>query len=109
MKINKSLIGRWRIVEMEQWDKDYIDMLVPGHITIGKDGTGTFHFGAVEAEVDCRDESIGGVERLEFSFEGEDEGDQVCGRGWAQITGQSMTGRIYFHMGDDSGFTASKM
>jgi hypothetical protein len=108
MKINKSLVGRWRIEEMEQWDKDYIDMVAPGHITIGKDGTGTFQFGAVEAEVDCRVESIGGVERLEFSFEGVEEGDPTCGRGWAQVTGRSMTGMIYFHMGGDSGFTASK-
>jgi hypothetical protein len=108
MKINKSLVGRWHIEEMEQWDKDYIDMVAPGHITIGNDGTGTFQFGTVEAEVDCRFESIGGVERLEFSFEGEEEGDAVCVRGWAQVTGRSMTGRIYFHMGDDSGFTALK-
>jgi hypothetical protein len=108
MKINKAYVGKWRITEMEQWDKDYIDMVVPGNLTIGDDGEGSLQFGAVEAEVDCRVESVGGVERLEFSFEGEDEGDLVCGRAWAQVTGRAMTGRIYFHMGDDSDFTASK-
>jgi hypothetical protein len=108
MQINKAYVGKWRITEMEQWDKDYIDMMVPGHVTIGNDGTGSLQFGAVEAEVDCRVESVGGVERLEFSFEGEDEGDPVCGRAWAQVTGRTMTGRIYFHMGDDSGFAASR-
>jgi hypothetical protein len=97
-----------RITEMEQWDKDYIDMVVPGHLTIGDDGEGSLQFGAVEAEVDCRIESVGRVGRLEFSFEGEDEGELVRGRAWAQVTGRAMTGRIYFHMGDDSDFTASK-
>ena len=25
-------MGTWRIVEMEQWDQDYIDLVVPGYI-----------------------------------------------------------------------------
>lgn len=50
MKINKVYAGKWRITEMEQWDKDYIDMVAPGHITIGNDGMGSLLFGAVEAE-----------------------------------------------------------
>ncbi len=108
MKIDKAYVGRWRITEMEQWDKDYIDMAAPGHLTIGEDGAGSLQFGVVAADVDCRIESFGGVEVLEFSFEGEDEGDSVCGRAWAQVTGTNMTGRIYFHMGDDSDFMASK-
>lgn len=108
MKVNNVYVGEWRIAEMEQWDRDYIDMVVPGHITIGDDGMGSLQFGAVDAEIDYRVESVGGVERLEFSFGGEDEGDPVCGRAWAQVTGRTMAGRIYFHMGDDSGFTASK-
>jgi hypothetical protein len=108
MQINKMYVGKWRITEMEQWDKDYIDMLVPGHLTIGNDGTGSLQFGVVDTEVDCRVESSGEGERLEFSFEGEDEGDPVYGRAWGQVTGRTMNGRIYFHMGDDSGFTAVK-
>lgn len=107
-KTNKVYVGRWPITEMEQWDNKYIDMVVPGHLTIGADGMGSLQFGAVEAELDCRVEAFGGIERLEFSFEGEDEGDPVFGRAWAQVSDRLMTGRIYFHMGDDSGFTASR-
>lgn len=106
MKMKKAYIGNWRLTEMEQWDKEFVDLVVPGHLTIEKDGTGTLQFGAVEVWIDCRVESIDGVERLDFSFEGSDEGDPVCGRGWAQVTGRRMEGRIYFHMGDDSSFTA---
>ncbi len=106
--MKKTYTGRWRIDEMEHWDKDYIDLIVPGHLTINNDGTGSFQFGAMEANVDCRVASVNGVERLDFSFEGADEGDQVCGRGWAQVAGGNMTGRIYFHLGDDSAFTATR-
>lgn len=108
MQIDKTLVGKWRITEMEQWDKDYIDLVAPGLITIERDGGGSLKFGAIHADIDCRVEDNGGSDRLEFSFEGEDEGDPVCGRGWATVQGREMTGRIYFHMGDESGFGASK-
>jgi hypothetical protein len=50
-------IGRWRIVQMEQWDQDYVDMVAPGHIAFKKDGTGQLHFGCVETELDWRFEA----------------------------------------------------
>lgn len=111
MQIDKRFVGKWRITEMEQWDKDYIDLVAPGYITIERDGGGSLKFGAIDADIDCRvrlEDSSGGSDRLEFSLEGEDEGDPVCGRGWAKVQGREMTGRIYFHMGDESGFCASK-
>ena len=42
----------------------------PAVFAFEEDGTGYFEFGAVEADLDCRVESVGGIERLEFSFEG---------------------------------------
>jgi hypothetical protein len=57
-------VGKWRINEMEQWDKDFIDLVVPGHITIKKDGLSNFQFGAVEGNIDYRIEKCGDVERL---------------------------------------------
>jgi len=50
---------------------------------------GSLQFGAVEAEVACRIESLGGVERLELAFEGED--DSVSGRAWAQYQAMATT------------------
>jgi hypothetical protein len=101
-----SFIGRWRIVQMEQWDQDYVDMAAPGHITFKKGGTGQLHFGCVEAELDWRFEADTG--RVEFTFSGFDEGDEVTGRGWAKAEGTRLTGRIVFHQGDESGFAAAK-
>lgn len=93
---------------MEAWDKDFIDLVVPGHITIRKDDQGEFQFGAVEGNMDCRIEQFGEIERLEFSWEGSDEGDLVSGRGWAVVNDNELHGRLYFHLGDDSSFIAKK-
>ena len=106
--MKKDYIGTWRIKEMELCDEDYIDMVGTGQIKIRKNGIGSLRFGAVEATLDCKTDRIGEAERLEFTFEGSDEGDPCSGRGWMKIKGSEMNGRIYFHLGDDSGFTALK-
>jgi hypothetical protein len=108
MKIKTEYIGKWRIIEMSEWDPDFIDLVAPGHLTIKTNGTGSFAFGAVEAEIDCRIEKIGDGERLGFSFAGWDEGDEVSGRGCAVVSGGNMEGWFVFHLGDESSFRARK-
>ncbi|MEW6586620.1 MAG: hypothetical protein AB1442_13565 [Nitrospirota bacterium] len=108
MKIPNKYIGKWRINHMDQWDTDYIDMEVPGHMKINKDGTGHFQFGLVIGEMDCRIEIQNVNERLEFTWSGHDEGDEMSGRGWAEVDKKEMKGWIYIHLGDDSGFKARK-
>jgi len=70
--------GRWRITWMEQWNADYIDMLEPGHFAIGGQH-GSFMFGTVQGEIDARVSKSG--DRLEFSWEGVCEGEDMSGRG----------------------------
>lgn len=101
--------GAWRITEMEVWDKDFIDMVVPGHITFNDESMGTFQFGAVKGWLDCRWVERGGKRGVEFSWEGEDDRDSKCGRGWAALEADgSLRGRFFIHRGDDSEFTATK-
>jgi hypothetical protein len=107
-KSTHKYLGKWRILEMEQWDKDFIDLVGEAHITFEKKNRGELHFGAVDCELDCRIEKLGEQERIEFSFVGVDEGDEVSGRGWAVLEGGLLLGRIYFHDGEDSGFIAAK-
>lgn len=100
--------GTWRITEMEGWDTDYIDLTGPGYVTIGRNGSGFVQYGAVEADLDYRIEDFGTQPRLEFTFQGFDEGDPISGRGWATVSGSEMTGRIFIHHGDDFPFKAVK-
>jgi hypothetical protein len=108
LTMSNKYIGKWRITEMEFWDSDFIDLVAKGQIILKKDQLGEFQFGAVEAEIDYRIERINNLERLEFSWEGCDDSDQVHGRGWAVIKGDELHGKLYFHLGDDSWFKATR-
>jgi hypothetical protein len=46
---------------------------------------------------------------LGFTWDGNDDCDHASGRGWAVLEEDgSLSGRIYFHLGDDSGFRAAR-
>ena len=102
-----NVVGRWRIVEMELWDQEAIDLLGPAFIEFHRDGAGCFRFIAVEGNLDCRDAERDGRRGVEFSWDGNDDCDPAVGRGWAMLDeGGSLRGHIYLHLGDDSGFRA---
>jgi hypothetical protein len=46
---NCKLIGRWRIVGADIWDRDYLDLRGPATITITDHGRGEIAFGALQA------------------------------------------------------------
>ena len=77
---NCRLIGRWRIVAADIWDRAYLNLCGPATLTITAQG-GEIAFGALEAglEVEYARDSIG------FRWTGSDEGDQVEGEGTAEL------------------------
>lgn len=102
-----SLVGRWRIAEMDLWDLEDIDLIEPAFIEFDQDRTGHFRFIAVQGFMDCRPGPTRERPRVEFTWEGDDEGDRASGRGWATLERDgSLRGHIYFHLGDDSAFRA---
>lgn len=97
-----AVLGRWRIIEIEGWDADYIDMLGPGHIQFDPDG-GQIEFGAVQIALGCWYGHAG----VTFSFHGSDEGTEVSGDGDAEIEDDgTLQGEIRFRNGDDMPFIA---
>jgi hypothetical protein len=107
--MKQPFLGLWRIVEMELWERDDIDMLRPAHIRFKRGGTGEFQFMAVQGEMDCRFGERDDRPIVEFSWCGCEEMDQSCGRGWATLGGNDkLHGRLFFHLGDDSAFTAMR-
>jgi hypothetical protein len=102
-----TVLGGWRIIEMELWDEEAVDLMGAAFIEFGQDQTGLFRFVAVDGWMDCRHEQREGRPHVEFSWEGHDDSDHAHGRGWATLADdRALQGRIYFHMGDDSGFRA---
>ncbi len=102
-----GVVGAWRIVEMDLWDIDDMDLVVPAFVAFEVDGRGGIQFVAVQGQLDWRTSAQGPDGRVEFTWEGDDEGDHVSGRGWAQVDEDaSLRGHMYFHLGDDTGFRA---
>ena len=57
--------------------------------------------------MDIREVERDGRPGFEFSWEGNDEGDAASSRGWATLSDDgALSGRLFFHMGDDSSFIA---
>ncbi|MFQ6228278.1 hypothetical protein [Nocardia sp. NPDC002869] len=92
---------------MSGWDRDDIDLVEPGFIEFGADGTGQFGFIAVRGRLDSRPAQRDGRPGVEFTWEGIDEGDRVNGRGWAvRVDSETIEGHLFFHLGEDSSFRA---
>lgn len=89
---------------MDGWDQDYVDMEVPGHVTFEKKGIGSFQFGLVQGQIDYQVNAS----RVEFTWSGFDEGDEISGRGFAEIVRDELCGHLYIHLGDNSAFRAVK-
>lgn len=105
----KKFAGTWNIVEMEQWDSDYINMETQAYFKADKKGNGEFQFGLVWGDINGEIEEFGGEKRFWFTFEGNDEMDAVSGDGWLKpIDENSLQGLIRFHSGDSSLFKAER-
>lgn len=98
----------WQVADDEKGlgGMDAVDLLGPAFIEL--DGRrGSFRFIVVECSMDVRSFAARMERDAEFSFDGFDDGDPTTGCGCASLVEDgSLTGRIYFHMGDDSGFRA---
>jgi hypothetical protein len=100
--------GRWRIVSMSDWDKEYLHEECQAFIEFDKRSSGEFHFGYVHGFMDCRPAIRDGEPAIEWTWDGNDEMEPAHGRGWAVVKGDELHGMIFFHQGNDSEFVAKK-
>ena len=49
----RLLFGRWRIVEMDVWDKDFLDLVETAHLTFKGAADGEIAFGALKGLPRC--------------------------------------------------------
>jgi len=107
-----DLVGRWKITKMDVWDQAYVDLVVPGIIVFEIEDRhllGEFQFGTVKGWMDCRIRVVGADEQVEWSWEGHNDRDPGCGRGWATLVEGRLVGHLFIHAGDDSAFEAERM
>jgi len=49
----KAFVGRWRIVEMDVWDSDFLDLVEEAHLTFQGKSDGEIAFGLSRASWTC--------------------------------------------------------
>jgi hypothetical protein len=94
-----QLLGRWRIIEADTWDRDYLDLVQPACIIFGKNGRGEFAFGAMQASMELQYAS----RSVFFDWIGFDEGDEMSGCGYTDLANDgTIEIELSFHNGDDA-------
>ena len=93
------LLGEWRIVAADLWDRDYLDLVEPARITFGENGRGEFAFGAVHGDMELEY----APSTIFFTWAGFDEMDDVSGSGSAELDNDgTLEIELSFHLGDDA-------
>jgi hypothetical protein len=99
------IIGLWRIVEADLWDRDYLDLVEPAYLKIGKDGHGEFAFGALNATAELEY----GRTAVFFRWNGFDEGDEISGSGSVELQEDGTAEiELSFDNGDDAVLVARR-
>ena len=100
------LIGRWRIVEADLWDRDYLDLVAPATMTIGADGHGEIAYGAMQASLELEYSRS----MVFFTWAGFDEGDEITGSGSAELNDDGTIEIAFaYHLGDEAVLKAERM
>ncbi|MBZ9921727.1 hypothetical protein LB579_28955 [Mesorhizobium sp. BR1-1-7] len=94
-----QLIGRWRIVEADLWDRSYLNLGGPAMIAIGGDNNGEIAFGVLQAGLDL----IYSPSMVHFTWAGCDEMDEVTGDGHAELLDDgSIEITFTYHNGEEA-------
>ncbi len=94
---DNPVVGRWRIVEADLWDREYLDLCGPAILVVKASGHGEIAFGHAGLDIDCGPDEIG------FTWAGFDEMDQVSGSGSAELQDDgSLEIEFEFRLGDEA-------
>ena len=107
--MDRELNGKWIIIEMPDFDEDYIYAEEQAYIQINKN-RGEFKFGYVQGYFEIQ-ESISDQEgdKLKFEWEGSDEMDEASGSIWLKrISNTRIQGEILFWESDGHEFIAEQ-
>lgn len=105
MQKNNKVYGHWKIIWMELWDQESIDLEVPGYIKISEEEDGEFQFGLVVGGFSTNPDKDSFVSE----WEGSDEMDEARGEMYGYIENSELLGSISFWQSDESDFKAVRL
>ena len=101
-----EVIGRWRIVDADLWDRDYLDLVAPAAMTIGADGRGDIAYGALQASLELEY----GRSIVFFTWAGFDDMSEVTGSGSAELNDDGTLEIVFaYHLGDEAVLKAERI
>ena len=96
---DNPIVGRWRIVEADLWDRDYLDLCGPASLVVRSNGDGEIAFGAMQASLDVDY----GPDEIGFTWAGFDEMTEVSGAGSADLQDDgSIQIEFEYHLDDEA-------
>jgi hypothetical protein len=99
VKRDHPLVGRWRIVAADLWDRAHLDLVAPATIIIGADGRGEITFGAMQGSLELEYARS----TVCFTWAGFEEMDDVRGSGSAELQNDgSLEITFAYHLGDEA-------
>jgi hypothetical protein len=99
-----SFTGMWDVIASPDFDDDYLRMDVDPYISLEQEGkrvTGEYQVGLQQGDVDGR---LKDDTHVLFTFEGNDEMDEVNGAGTITLNGDRLEFTLMYHQGDDYTF-----
>lgn len=100
-----GLAGTWKVVELPDMMDDYLKLTPHPKLVIKPPEDdlyeGTFQFGAQSGQLYGKlREDPGPAKVFVFSFDGEDEGDEISGAAVMRLEGRRLVGEWRYHYGD---------
>ena len=104
----KAFAGCWRIVEMDVWDKDFLDLVETAHLTFKGAADGEIAFGALKGFLDVRYGTRDGSASAEFCRR--EMMTTTRPRWWMDCPWHCRPPRraLHIHNGDNSGFVCDR-
>ncbi len=99
-----NFTGVWDVVASPDFDDDYLSIEVEPYISLEQEGTrisGEYQVGLQQGTIDGR---LQDDTHVFFSFEGNDEMDEVTGAGTLTLNGDRLEFTLMYHQGDDYTF-----
>ncbi len=96
---DNPVVGRWRIIGADLWDREHLDLCGPASLVVRANGDGEIAFGALQASLDIDY----GPDEIGFTWAGSDEMDEVSGSGSAELQEDgSLEIEFEYHLADEA-------
>lgn len=100
------LIGRWRIVEANIWEREHLDLVESAIMVIELDCRGAFAFGTLQAGLDLEYSRT----LVFFTWQSLDEGDEVSGSESLELQDDgTIEIELVYHLGDEAILKAERI